>query len=215
MGVKIDPAIDQIELDPSLQNLITKQKKNFVYLALNKPKGYVVSVTGPEKPKVMELLKNVEVNGLPVRIFPAGRLDKETSGLLLFTNDGRFAYEMTHPKFEKEKEYEVSLTSPISNGALEVLAKGVTIFKKATAKHRKGYAKKTSPSKVTRISAKSFRIVLREGINRQIRRMCRKIGFLKIEIKRIRVGKLALEDMREGKYRLLTKEEVLKYFGYK
>lgn len=201
MGVKIDSEKDRVEIDPALQQSL--QNQSLVYIMLHKPKGYVTAVTGPEKPKVMELLKDVRVGGKPVRVFPVGRLDKETSGLLLFTSDGRFAYEMTHPKFEKEKEYEVTLPSSISDTALRKLAEGVTIFKKATASHRKGYQKKTQPTSVRRLSSRSFRIVLREGMNRQIRRMCREVGFPNIELKRIRIGNFYLGNLQEGKWRFL------------
>lgn len=201
MGMKIDPAKDTIELDATLQKKL--KNKKLAYIMLNKPKGYVTTITGPEEPKVIDLLKNLRVDGKPIRVFPVGRLDKETSGLLILTNDGRFAYEMTHPKFEKEKEYEVTTPTPISDEALKKLSAGVTIFKKPTAKGRLGYQRKTKPAKITRVSSRCFRIVLTEGMNRQIRRMCRKVGFPYIEIKRIRIGNLYLEDLKVGKWRLL------------
>lgn len=199
MGTKIDPEKDTIELDAALRKELKNEK--LVYIMLNKPKGYVTSVTGLEEPKLIELLKDLRVDGKTVRVFPVGRLDKETSGLLLLTNDGRFAYEMTHPKFEKEKEYEVTTPTPISDEALKKLSAGVTIFKKPTAKGRFGYQRKTKPAKITRVSSRCFRIVLTEGMNRQIRRMCRKVGFPYIEIKRIRIGNLYLGNLQEGRWK--------------
>lgn len=214
MGVKIDPALDTVEIDSSLKKRLLKEKQRPVYLALHKPRGYVSSVTGQEKPKVIDLLKNFRVHGETVRLFPVGRLDKDTSGLLLLTNDGRFAYEMTHPKFEKEKEYEMILPHSISDETLRKLSAGVTIFKKATAVHRKGYQRKTQPAKIARTSPRSFRIILKEGMNRQIRRMCRKVGFPHIQLKRIRIAKFSLKNIPEGKWKVLTQDEVLQYFGY-
>lgn len=197
MGVKIDPEKDEVLLDPSLRpkNFMDRAKKQkFIYIALNKPVGYVSTVTGEEKPSVMELLR-----GVKERVFPVGRLDKETEGLLLFTNDGRFAYEMTHPKFEKEKEYEVEVSRPIPEGALEKLRAGMKLW-----------GEKTKPTKIRRLTAVRFRIILEEGKNRQIRRICQKVGYPVSHLRRVRVAGLWLGDLALGKWRFLREEEIKK-----
>ena len=119
MGVKVDSEHDVIETAPEL----TVREQRFVYYMLHKPVGYVCSVTGPEEPKITELVKDI-----PERVFPVGRLDKLSSGLLLITNDGRFAYEMTHPKFGQEKEYVVKVREKVSPRLRRYGLKDLTCF---------------------------------------------------------------------------------------
>ncbi|MEK9132596.1 MAG: pseudouridine synthase [Patescibacteria group bacterium] len=188
MGVKVDPENDKIDVDPTLQ----MREQNFIYYALHKPVGYVCSVTGPEEPKIMELLK-----GISERVFPVGRLDKLTAGLLIVTNDGRFAYEMTHPKFEKEKEYVVKLREKVDSAALLALRQTFFI-----------HGRRTQPATVTQQSPHLLHIILREGRNRQIRRMCEKANLHIEKLKRIRIGKLMLGDLEPKEYRKLTPREL-------
>lgn len=188
MGIKIDTAKDKIETTSELE---IKQQEN-VYFIFHKPVGYVCSVTGPEKPKITELLTKI-----PERVFPVGRLDKLTSGLLLLTNDGRFAYELTHPKFEKEKEYVVKVREKITPTAHNQLKKTFYI---------KG--KKTQPAKIKIQGSHIIRVTIKEGRNRQVRRMCRKAGLHVEKLKRIRVAELELGTLAPGSYRALTKREV-------
>src|SRR3989344_2069176 len=131
------------------------------------------------------------------KIYPVGRLDKETSGLLLLTNDGVLAYRLTHPKFDHEKEYEVVTEHPIADGALHKLGKGITID-----------GTKTKPAKVRRISPSSFRIALTEGRNRQIRRMCQKVGSPVRDLRRVRIMTIDDRALKPGKIRELQKKEV-------
>lgn len=188
MGIKIDPSCDRIETAPQLK----LHQQQLVYYALHKPAGYVCTVTGHEKPKITELLA-----GIRERIFPVGRLDKMTSGLLLLTNDGRFAYEMTHPKFEKEKEYAVTIRQYLTPQALEKLKKSISI-----------HGKKTQPATITVLTPHSFRVILKEGRNRQIRRLCFR-SRLKIELlKRIRIGRLSLGNLPEKTYRKLSSHDL-------
>lgn len=193
MGVKIDPERDQIETSPEIQI----KKQALVYYAFHKPVGYVCSVTGPEKPKIMELLQDI-----PERIFPVGRLDKLTSGLLLLTNDGRFAYEMTHPKFEKEKEYVVKVREKISPPILETLKEPFYI-----------YGRKTQEVPIIIQSPHLLRIILHEGRNRQIRRMCERAGIHIEKLKRIRIGALSLGELPVGAYRKLHPREIATRFA--
>lgn len=184
MGIKIDPEKDKIEVAPQLR----LEEQKLVYYAFHKPVGYVCSVTGPEKPKIMELLKNI-----PERIFPVGRLDKLTSGLLLLTNDGRFAYRMTHPKFEKEKEYVAKVRERVTPGDLAKLHERFFIR-----------GRKIEPVEIHLQSPHLLRIILKEGRNRQIRRMCERAGLHIEKLKRIRIGKLVLGDIPVGGYKKLA-----------
>lgn len=188
MGIKIDPACDKIQVVPSLK----LQKQKLVYYALNKPIGYVCTVTGPEKPKVTELLGNI-----PERVFPVGRLDKLTSGLLLLTNDGSFAYKLTHPKFKKEKEYVVKVREKLTAAAIAKLEK--TFYIKGGA---------TRPARIIVQGPHLFRVILKEGRNRQIRRMCEKADLRIEKLKRIRIQRLTLGNLQPGEYRKLTAQEI-------
>lgn len=188
MGVKIDTERDIVETAPSLK----MRQQNFVYYAFHKPVGYVCTVTGHEKPKITELLQDI-----PERVFPVGRLDKLSSGLLLITNDGRFAYELTHPKFEKEKEYVVKVREKLTPCALKILENPFFIR-----------GEKTQPAKVTIKGPHLFHVILKEGRNRQIRRMCRRAELHIERLKRIRIGRLLLGNLQPREYRKLTPEEI-------
>lgn len=188
MGLKIDPERDIVQTAPELKLI----KQNLVYYVFHKPVGYVCSVTGPEQPKIMELLKDIGE-----RVFPVGRLDKLTSGLLLLTNDGRFAYEMTHPKFEKEKEYVVKVREKITPRVFEALQERFFI-----------HGRKTQSNTIVIQGPHLFRAILREGRNRQIRRMCQRAGLHIEKLKRIRIGKLLLGDLPVREYRKFTPRSV-------
>lgn len=187
MGTKVDPEKDHIETDQKLK----LQKQQWVYYLFHKPVGYVCTVTGSEGPKIMELIKNI-----PERVFPVGRLDKLTSGLLLLTNDGRFAYEMTHPKFEKEKEYVLKIRETATYPLLQELKRSISI-----------HGRRTEPAKVTLQSPHLLRIILSEGRNRQIRRLCQRAGIHIEKLKRIRINSLMLGELPSGAYRKLTARE--------
>ena len=128
---------------------------------LNKPKGYITSLKqeDSDSPLVTDLVKGFG------RIYPVGRLDKDSSGLLLLTNDGEFAFKLTHPSFNKEKEYLVSTRDPFPLSAVEKFRKGINIE-----------GKRTIPAKCKKVDEYSFSIILREGRNRQIRKMVQKVG---------------------------------------
>ena len=179
MGVKVDSEHDVIETAPEL----TVREQRFVYYMLHKPVGYVCSVTGPEEPKITELVKDI-----PERVFPVGRLDKLSSGLLLITNDGRFAYEMTHPKFGQEKEYVVKVREKVSPFIVTEMEKPFYIHGKLTA-----------PSTIRLEGPHMFHVLLTEGRNRQIRRMCDRVGLTVSSIHRIRIDKYLLGDLKAGK----------------
>ncbi len=188
MGCKIDPQKDRVETDEKLQ----LKKQQLVYYLFHKPVGYVCTVTGKEEPRITELLKDI-----PERVFPVGRLDKLTSGLLLLTNDGRFAYEMTHPKFEKEKEYVVKIRETVTYSALQELKKSISI-----------HGRKTQPATITLQAPHVVRMILYEGRNRQIRRLCQRAGIHIEKLKRIRIGALELGNLPSRAYRKLTSREI-------
>lgn len=189
MGVKVESEKDKVEVD---EEQVRKVKK-LVYVALNKPKGYVCSMkpTNADPDIVINLVDVRE------RIYPVGRLDKETTGLLLLTNDGTFVNRIIHPSSESEKEYEVTLFQLIPEGALDKLRVGVKLGGESTL-----------PTKVKKIGPAKIRIVLKEGKNRQVRRICQKVGFPVKTLKRIRIKNLHLGDLPIGRWRNLTESEV-------
>jgi len=187
LGAKIDPEQDRVSVDGTP----VQPEVRSVYIALNKPPGYVTSCRHAGKRIVLELVD------VPQRIFPVGRLDKDSTGLLLLTNDGRLHQKLSHPSFDHEKEYDVSVERPISDGALQRMAEGMPILDG-----------RTRPAEVRRTGERRFRIVLKEGRNRQIRRMVRRLGNEVVELKRIRVAAVRLGRLSEGAWRYLTDLEV-------
>lgn len=196
MGTKVDPENDIIKVTDSIcrdQKSLGQVPPEKIYILLNKPTGYVTSMkrTAIEKDIVMDLID------IPERVFPVGRLDKETSGMLILTNDGDFANEMTHPSFEHQKEYEVETMKTISATALGKIRKGLPLF-----------GEKTKPPEVIRIAKDCFHITLTEGKNRQIRRLVRKIGSQVRSLQRIRIGQVEIGSLETGTWRKLTDQEV-------
>jgi 23S rRNA pseudouridine2605 synthase/23S rRNA pseudouridine2604 synthase len=133
---------------------------------------------------------------IPRRVYPIGRLDKDSTGLLLLTNDGRLHHKLSHPSFDHEKEYDVTVAKPISDGALRKMAEGLPLMET-----------QTRPARVHRISARRFRMVLQEGKNRQVRRMVRKVGNQVTGLKRIRVANIKLGRLAPGAWRHLNEKE--------
>jgi 23S rRNA pseudouridine2605 synthase/23S rRNA pseudouridine2604 synthase len=187
LGVKVDPERDFVEVDSEAIELNTAS----ITLALNKPRGYVSSCHQPDEKIVLDLVDISE------RIYPIGRLDKDSSGLLLLTNDGLLHHQLSHPSFNHEKEYEVKVAKVLPEGALAKLAKGLPMM-----------GTRTRPAGVQRISARRFKIVLQEGKNRQIRRMVRKVGNQVVSLKRIRIANIKLGDLPSGSWRHLTPKEL-------
>jgi len=186
LGTKIDPENDQLSVDGNP----IKYEPSMLYIALNKPVDYVTSCRHPGEKIVLDLVDIAQ------RVYPIGRLDKDTTGLLLLTNDGRLHHKLSHPSFNHEKEYDVTLAKPISDGALQKLAAGLPMMES-----------KTRPAKVQRIASRRFRIILKEGKNRQVRRMVRKVGNQVTRLKRIRVAGIKLGQLPTGKWRHLTEKE--------
>jgi pseudouridine synthase len=185
-GTRVDPDRDRIEFD---DNPVILQQ-DLVYIALNKPRGYVSSCRQQNEKPVIDLIDT------SMRIFPVGRLDKDSTGLLLLTNDGRIHHRLSHPSFDHEKEYDVTVSKPIPASALKKMEKGLTIL-----------GTRTRPAQVDRVTPRQFRIVLKEGRNRQIRRMVQKVGNQVTRLHRIRVASIYLGNLPARKWRYLTKSE--------
>ncbi|HBG81631.1 TPA: pseudouridine synthase [candidate division CPR2 bacterium] len=166
--------------------------KELVYLVINKPKGYITTLKDPyAKKKITDILPE-EFNNLS----PVGRLDKDTTGLLILTNDGDLAYRLTHPKHEKEKEYVVKAIPEPKEVDLDKLRKGILL--------EDG---KTKPAKIAKEDNK-ISIIITEGRKRQIRRMFEAIGYKVTELKRIRIGSLLIGKLEEGEFRFLNNKEI-------
>lgn len=192
LGTKVTEA-DVVEVDEKKISFVEQK----VYIALNKPAGYVTTSKDQfGRPAVVDLVKE-----LKIRVFPVGRLDYDTSGLLLLTNDGDITYKITHPKHETKKIYRAELKGVPDETHIEQFENGILIEDSITA-----------PAKLKIIKSFGNRtivdITIHEGKNRQIRKMCETIGFPVISLKRIEVGSIKLGDLPDGKWRFLTKDEV-------
>ena len=170
--------------------------ERFVYYALNKPAGYVTTTSDEmDRPTVMELMTEVSA-----RVFPVGRLDYETTGLLIMTNDGDLANHITHPSKKVFKTYLAEIDGEISLGQAEQLRRGVDIGGYTTRPAQVEILKQAGHSRV--------RISISEGKNRQVRRMFKAVGFNVVSLQRISIGRVLLGHLHEGHYRRLTAEEV-------
>ena len=171
-----------------------------VYLALHKPVGYSSDLSDPQAKTMFELIDTTQV---PQRLFAVGRLDKDSSGLILLTNDGDFAYRLTHPKFEHEKEYRVRVKGVPGEATLKQWRAGVLLDDETA---------KTAPAKVsiaeTQHGTSLLRVTMHEGRKRQIRRIAKLLGHPVVELVRVRVGGVLLGTLQSGKWRRLTREEV-------
>ncbi|WP_444660161.1 pseudouridine synthase [Caproiciproducens sp. R2] len=195
IGDKVDPKKDKVSVNGRLLDTHVKP----VYIMLNKPRGFITTMSDEMDRKcVAELIKDV-----PERIYPVGRLDRESEGLLLMTNDGEFANAMTHPSLHIPKTYRVTVHPSISEDQLTQIAVGIVID-----------GRKTAPAKVNVLSQETGRVVLEivlyEGRNRQIRKMCEQLGLEVARLKRIAVGPVKLGMLQPGTWRPLTAEEVKK-----
>jgi 23S rRNA pseudouridine2605 synthase len=192
--IVIDPARDVDEQDAVAvdDETIGRQHARVVY-ALNKPPGVVCTASDPQgRPTVVSLVPS----GL--RLYPVGRLDIDTTGLILLTNDGELAHHLTHPRFEVEKTYLAVLRRPpVRDGTLRALREGVELEDGRSA-----------PARVRRVSPDTIELTLREGRKRQVKRMCEQVGHPVKRLQRIRLGPLELGQLKLGSYRRLTRAEV-------
>ncbi len=197
-NTEINPAYDLLESDKvSFTFDVSEYKKSYTVIKLYKPKGYVVSTNAKEGIPIYQLVKD-----LPAKIFPVGRLDKDSCGLIILTDDGVLHKKIIGSDSDIEKEYFVSVAEEIKFAALKKLEHGLFIDNVAL-----------KPAVVKKINNKSFFITLKEGRNRQIRKMCRKVGYNVMVLKRIRIGSILLDGLKEGKYKHLSKEEIDSLFN--
>lgn len=191
-GVRINAGAQVEESDTVCvdgKEICPEQKK--VYLAFYKPRGIVCTAEKREKNNVIDYLN------YPVRIYPAGRLDKESEGLLLMTNDGEIVNGIMRARNYHEKEYMVWVNRPVTDEFLERMKAGVPILNTVTR-----------PCKARKIKENCFSIILTQGLNRQIRRMCEALGYRVVRLKRVRIMNIRLDGLEPGKYRELTESEL-------
>jgi len=196
LGTKVNPQKDIVEVKGKLVKY--KEKKHYSYILLNKPKGYLTSLSDPfGRPTVLDLLKDVKE-----RVYPVGRLDYNSEGLLIFTNDGELTYALTHPAKEVEKVYIVKVKGIPSSEKLKTLSKGVVL--------ENNY--KISPCNIYLLKITNgnaiLKIKIREGKKRQIRKMAEYIGHFVLKLRRIQTGPISLKGVKPGEYRYLNKEEI-------
>lgn len=186
LGVCVNPDSDQV----AVNGQVVAARPEKIYIALNKPAGYISSCKHRNAKIVLDLID------IKTRIYPIGRLDKDSVGLLLLTNDGALHQRLSHPSFDHEKEYEVTTVHPLADSALQKMANGLYLD-----------GVKTRSAQVKRTGSRKFRITLQEGRNRQIRRMVAQLGGKVDRLKRIRIANLRLGDLKEGRWRHLTAAE--------
>lgn len=193
LGTKIDPHKDIVQINGKT----VQKKERKVYIVLNKPTGYVTTSKDPQgRPTVLDLIKEKET-----RIYPVGRLDFETEGLLLLTNDGELAYRLTHPKYKVKKVYHVLVKGVPEEKSLQILRKGVLLDDGMTQPAEVKVLKRGNNTAL-------LELTIHEGKNRQVRRMCEAIKHPVIKLKRIKVGFLTLGSLPKGKYRELSVQEI-------
>lgn len=195
LGDKAMPGKDLISVDG--ENIYVPKKKQMYYIMLHKPRGYVTTMSDElDRKCVTDLLKDV-----PDRVYPIGRLDKNSEGLLLFTNDGQFANDIMHPSKHISKTYRVTVRPDVSDDQLVELSEGVVID-----------GRKTQPCTVLVLDKQPGRVVLQmtihEGRNRQIRKMCEAVGLEVARLKRTSVGPVKLGMLKPGEYRELKPDEL-------
>ncbi len=198
MGVKVDPQRQRLTVDGKLVSNSAKK----IYVLVNKPRGYITTMKDPQgRPLVTELVRDVKE-----RLFPVGRLDLDTEGALLMTNDGALAQRVIHPSFEIKKTYLAVVNGRVARQQIEALRKGIELD-----------GRQTWPAEieVTRIDDNSttLRVIIHEGRKRQVRRMFAAVGHKVTYLKRLAYGGLRLGNLRTGKYRFLNKKDLQRIFS--
>ncbi len=176
---------------------VIKTSNKMIYIMLNKPKGYITSLNDErDRPTVIELITDIQE-----RLFPIGRLDYNTSGMLLMTNDGDLAFKLTHPKYKIYKTYRAKVQGILSRERVAILEKGVDIGGFVTSKSNVNIIKQNDRNAIVEIQ-------IYEGKNRQVRKMFSAVGNKVLELERVAIGELYLGHLKEGHYRKLTKQEI-------
>ncbi|HSI65778.1 MAG TPA: 23S rRNA pseudouridine(2604) synthase RluF [Planococcus sp. (in: firmicutes)] len=186
LGSKVEPG-DEVQVDGKV---VEQPEQQYVYLALNKPVGITSTTERHIEGNIVDFVNH------PERIFHIGRLDKDSEGLILLTNDGDIVNEILRAENEHEKEYIVKVDMPITESFLQKMQQGVEILDTVTL-----------PAKAEKLSKYTFRLTLRQGLNRQIRRMCSALGYEVRKLQRVRIMNIALGDLAVGQWRDLTTEE--------
>ncbi|MGN1442760.1 MAG: pseudouridine synthase [Acutalibacteraceae bacterium] len=193
LGDKINPKKDTVTVNGKK---LVKQKEH-KYIMLHKPRGFITTMSDEMERKCVAQL----ISDVPQRVYPVGRLDRESEGLLLFTNDGEFANALTHPKKHVSKTYRVTVRPGITEEQLSAITEGIIIDDR-----------KTAPAEVRVVTKEENRVVLEiilyEGRNRQIRKMCEQLGLEVARLKRTAIGSVKLGMLKQGDWRELTEEEV-------
>jgi 23S rRNA pseudouridine2605 synthase len=188
LGARVDPERDRIVVD----GVAVSVRPGLVYYLLNKPRGVVTTAADPQgRPTVVDLVPPEP------RVFPVGRLDQDSEGLLLLTNDGDLTHRLTHPRFGVDKEYVVEVEGRPSRGAVRRLREGVDLEDGRTA-----------PAKVALVAPTLLRLTIHEGRKRQVRRMCEAVGHPVVRLVRTRVGPLRDQGLGPGEWRPLDRDEV-------
>lgn len=183
MGMQVNPISDKVE--------VKGKKQTYAYYMMNKPKGIVTTGAQGDEKDILTYVK------FPTEVFPIGRLDKDSHGLILLTNDRRITHRLLDPKFEHEKEYRVTVAKGATLSLIKKLEKGVEID-----------GVKTKPVKITRESDYTFRIILTEGRNRQIRKMVESAGDTVVDLLRLRIEHIKIGDLQNGAFKAVPKAEV-------
>ena len=187
--------IDDIEIDG---DIVAKDDEK-ILIAYNKPRGVVCTESNVEKSeKISDKIKEF---GFGKRLFTVGRLDKDSTGLILITNDGDLAKDITNTHKNYEKEYEVRVNKPITSEFLKKMERGVFITE---------INKKTKPCKTHRFGLEEYRfsITITQGLNRQVRRMCKELGYHVVDLKRVRIMKLKIGNLKAGEFKIINKSEL-------
>ena len=195
LGTKIDPNKDIIEVDGKKISNISGKK---VYILLNKPIGYVTTTRDQFNRNTVLDLVNIKEKVLPV-----GRLDMYTSGAIILSNDGDFIYKITHPKYEVEKTYNVTLKGQVTDEEIEQLRNGVQIENYVTGKAKVKILRIDKEKDLSRVE-----IIIHEGKNREVRKMCEAIGRKVLALHRTKIGNISVKDLRLGTWRYLKPNEI-------
>ena len=193
LGVKVDTVKDKVEFNGK----VVKIEKKKIYILLNKPAGYISAAKDQfDNPSVLHLLKDIKE-----RLFPIGRLDKDTTGALILTNDGDLSFHLTHPKHEVSKTYIAEVVGCPTAEEMRAFMKGLIIDGKKTYPAKIRIVKETKKNSIVEV-------IIHEGRNRQVRKMCEEIGHKVITLHRQAIGKITVDGVKEGSYRFLTDKEV-------
>lgn len=195
LGTKIDPNKDIIEVDGKKISNISGKK---VYILLNKPIGYVTTTRDQFNRNTVLDLVNIKEKVLPV-----GRLDMYTSGAIILSNDGDFIYKITHPKYEVEKTYNVTLKGQVTDEEIEQLKNGVQIENYVTGKAKVKILRIDKEKDLSRVE-----LIIHEGKNREVRKMCEAIGRKVLALHRTKIGNISVKDLRLGTWRYLKPNEI-------